>query len=100
MEDVTSESILEEIRDHNAAIYELLLQIEENQYQQGVTLGSIAENTVPTYDTKTEMTTDEIITAQYLQTRELMHSVTGIYFMMLVFIGFFFVFAYKKWRNN
>ena len=83
MSDISTQLLLEEIRNYNADIYELLIQMEEN-----------------TYDTTTEMTVNETITAQYLQIRELMYTVTGIYFMMLVSMGFFFVFAYKKWRNR
>ena len=80
MPDESTQLLLEEIRDINASTYELLL-----------------ENT---YDVSTEMTVYETVTAQYLQLRELMYTVTGIYFMMLVAMGFFFVFAYKKWRNR
>ena len=83
MPDISTHLLLEEIRDINASTYELLLRLEEN-----------------TYDTTTEMTFFETVSAQYLQSRELMYTVTGIYFMMLVAMGFFFVFAYKKWRNR
>ena len=83
MSDISTHLLLEEIRDINASTYELLLRLEEN-----------------TYDTTTEMTFFETVSAQYLQSRELMYTVTGIYFMMLVAMGFFFVFAYKKWRNR
>ena len=83
MPDISTHLLLEEIRDINASTYELLLRLEEN-----------------TYDTTTEMTFFETVSAQYLQSRELMYTVTGIYFMMLIAMGFFFVFAYKKWRNR
>lgn len=83
MSDISTQLLLEEIRDINASTYELLLRLEEN-----------------TYDASTEMTFFETVSAQYLQSRELMYTVTGIYFMLLVAMGFFFVFAYKKWRNR